>query len=215
MDELDEYVQSYYDAYFSEEESEEEVLSYSEEIAAVLLLFYGGRNLRDVASLLEDGVTLPPSIVFTPDESEISRVSDDLVRVLTGLSVRLDDAVNKKRLESPELSIEEVAEFVKTKNQYQADRIVRNQDNSISEIAELGIVMRLIASTGQTLYKTWVAKVDSKTCEYCLTMHGTKIPFNQRFVYNGVEITLDSHYTDFANAHADCRCGLKYSLERR
>ncbi|MFV0409653.1 MAG: phage minor head protein [Paracoccus sp. (in: a-proteobacteria)] len=212
MEELQEYVQQYYDAIYDDTIDEEQSFSIIPELILFLLLFYGRNHLKDLVSDLGE---IPETISYTPKVEDIDRGSDDLKRVLTGLSVRVGELIVAKQVLFPNMDVAEVKTLVHSENQYQVTRIVESQDHSISNIAEVSIVKSLIEHTGVSLTKTWVAKMDSTTCEICATMNGVTIPFNERFEYANDTITLDSHYSDCANAHPHCRCQIKYNLERR
>lgn len=214
MDTLNEYIRAYYEACYELDDGahKDALLERVEEVVIALLLFYGSSTLSELTIIL-DGI--PAEVAYQPNEETISRGADDLRDTLNGLYERISVLLIAYGTKFPNMSVDEVRNNVRLDNYWQADRIVDATDHILANLAELQIVASIIKQQDVTVTKTWRAVIDAKTCAVCLAMDGQTVPFDRPFTFNGSEVSLDSHYSDFANAHPHCRCQIQYNTEGR
>lgn len=211
MDELNVLVNEYYDAVLDNDtEKQDELLGRLEAVVASVLLLYGSRNLGFILDMFP---VRPNNVSYTPNEEVVVQCSRDLQNVLEGLRERLNAELEKVRLANPEMSASEVVETVRKSQVWQAKRITESEDSILEQRAGLDIVSQVFVEQGYNVTKTWVAKIDARTCPICRAMNGVTIPFGDVFMIDGDEITIDSHYGDMANAHSNCRCHIEYNFE--
>ena len=208
MDKLNEYVTAYYDACVAnDKQKQQELLARLQELVVLLLTAYGLSNAEDIVSTI--GIH-DSQVKYEPSDDMIDRITADFREVLNGLS----DRIAEERSKQSGVSEDELRKLVYAANLWQVKRIVDSQDHIIDSLSDVDIVDQLFHKQGYNVIKTWHATIDNRTCDVCKSMNGTAVSFTDNFVYNGDVIELDSHYSDFANAHPHCRCWIEYTLER-
>lgn len=212
MDRLSELIHDYYNAIFNQdEERKAEVLSQIRGAIYTIIINRGSTALTYIASLFEE---LPSQLSYTPSDEVVDQVTQDLRDVLVGLEQRMYNEIEKEGQQNEEADLAEILAIVQAANLWQVTRITDSEDHIIGERAEIDVIYVVFFNLGYIIEKTWETVIDEKTCPVCLEMNGTTIPFGEVFIYNGSEITLDSHYSEFAHAHSHCRCRLKYTIRR-
>lgn len=216
MDQFSELVNDYYVAVVNEDKAQQEsAYQRIREAVILLLIIYGKRNLGFLISVLADeGLETPSNVSYTPSDELVETYVKDVQEVFRGLLVRIEEQRLKLKREKPDLSDEEVKQLILEENQWQVTRIANSYDSILEDATSLDIVETLFSQVGGRITKTWRAKIDSKTCAVCRALDGTTIGLTENFMYNGVGVTLSSHYSDVAMAHSNCRCHLEYHFER-
>lgn len=162
-----------------------------------LLAFFGNVSLADIA---EESDLDSEDLEYQPTSTVVQQYATDLGVVLVGLASRLNGEREAGK------SVEQII----SDNQYQADRIAISHQHILEQAAQIDLVDQFFAAQGYQVTKTWVAQVDSRTCEVCLAMNGSTTSFFESFGY-GEDSML---YDGLANAHPHCRCQIVFHLER-
>lgn len=207
-------VYAYYIAKLRADGEEEYNLLQGDFIDELIVLLMIRNSFTIIPVLVDVFEEMPGRVSYVPTGAVVDQIHTDLVQVLTGLGVRLDSIKEEQRAENPTLSEEELIQKVESENMYQVERIVNSEEHIIRERTQLDLVNQYFVSRGLTIYKEWVANLDEKTCPVCRAMHGTRIGFDESFEYEGIGITLNSLYDTFADAHPNCRCQIKFIVER-
>lgn len=213
MDDLEKYVNAYYVASLDQDEEKREQLNKElKELIVLLLLLYGGRSLD---ALLKEFPDIPSNTTYSPSDIVVNQSVTDLQLVLDNFYKRIALELELVKKENPTLSDDKIINIVRVKNQYQVTRIIEGERSVQINRVERDIISQFSENEGYTITQTWVAVIDGKTCEVCRSMNGVTIPFKEDFTYSDAIININEHYFANANAHPNCRCRLKYNIERR
>lgn len=206
MNEYSNYLNQYFTAVVEKDEEEEERLLVLIALSLKsLVLVYTDALIGS----LSEATGVSTSTPYEPSDEIYERL---LANTMDSLVLMKANIEKKREGLDPSLSHTEVVALLIVSEAYQINRIIHSNEHNFSEMLLLDIVNQVYVQQGLTVTKTWVATIDTNTCIVCSSMNGITIPFHENFVYNGATLTLDSHYSDFANAHANCRCRIEYNI---
>lgn len=211
-EQLQEYVYAYYNAVINGDyDKEQKLLEQLRDLVITYFTLFGGRYLSEIVNIVD---VLPSEVSYVPTEGEIISATSNFEQVLLGLSERINQELDDYAHKNSNKTLDEIKEDVGNEQMYQAVRIIVSQLHIFEEKSKLDVVTSIFSSGGYILTKTWICRLLPTSCPYCVAMHNTTIPINENFVYNGNEITLDSHYSDMANAHPHCGCKIRINVEK-
>lgn len=140
-----------------------------------------------------------------------SQVAAQRVSAVSGTAKKTLIAVTKKLMQDPEFNVQNEAvsgrilrgQFAKYSN-YQAKRLVRTESTYAANFGNLQSAKSIF--NGRDLIKTWYSAKDDRVRDWHLSINGTSIPENQKFLVHGESLFIPGDPSGSASNVINCRC---------
>lgn len=175
--------------------------------------------------------TLQMFIIKSENDENTDKERKKLIELITVLwlffrnslaeeyQIEIDDNTEdiEEFIEQFNLTLDNLAERVKQSpdndNEWQGNRISNSDLAILYQLSKISVANLLLKKGNYTATKTWIAKMDSHTCEKCAALNGTTLPLDEPFLSDGDQVEIESgtwtysylpQYTAAAHPHDRC-----------